>query len=211
VGVLAAAVAAVYIEFGRSRISVAEAFPELRFVEAPQQLRNEVNRLAVSAGIPRPEVSVVDSGTPSAFTIRSNRKYIVAVSVGLLESLDGKEVEACLAHEISHLKNRDFTWRFIATIAKVALFAKPLSYVIEPAVYRGREFLADRTAAKLVGGPSALISALFKLGEAQSLSISRSAGTVCMCNLSHGSGFFRIFDKHPDIPARIRSLQEMCT
>jgi heat shock protein HtpX len=211
VGALAAVIAAAYIEFGRSRISVAVAFPELRFLEAPQELRNVVSSLAVSAGIQPPEVNVVDSGTPSAFTIRSNRKYVVAVSIGLLESLDKEEVEACLAHEISHLKNRDFTWRFIATIAKVALFAKPLSYLIEPAVYRGREFLADRTAASLVGGPSALISALSKLGESQSLSISTSAGTVCMCNLNHSSGFFRIFDKHPDIAARIRSLQEMCT
>jgi heat shock protein HtpX len=123
--------------------------------------------------------------------------------------LDNEEVEACLAHEISHLKNKDFIWRFVATVAKVALFAKPLSYLIEPAVYRGREFLADRTAATLMGGPSALISALSKLGESQSLDISTSAGNVCMCNLNHSSGFFRIFDKHPKINARIRSLEEM--
>jgi heat shock protein HtpX len=134
---------------------------------------------------------------------------VVAVSIGLLESLDNEEVEACLAHEISHLKNNDFTWRFIATVAKVALFAKPFSYLIEPAVYRAREFLADRTAAILIGGPSALMSALSKLGESQSLNLSASAGTVCMCSLNHSSSFFRIFDKHPNIQARIKSLQEM--
>jgi heat shock protein HtpX len=211
VGALAAVCAAAYIEFGRSRMSVAKAFPELRFLEAPKQIRNVVSNLAASAGIQPPEVSLIDSGTPSAFTIRSKRKYVVAVSVGLLESLSKEEVEACLAHEISHLKNKDFTWRFIATIAKVALFAKPLSYLIEPAVYRGREFLADRTAATLVGGPRTLISALSKLEESQSLNLSMSAGTVCMCNLNHSGGFFRIFDKHPDIQARIRALQEMCT
>jgi heat shock protein HtpX len=209
-GVFAAICAAAYVEFGRCRTPVAKAFPELRFLEAPPQLKNEVSSLAVVAGVQPPEVSVVDSGTPSAFTIRSNRKYTLAVSIGLLESLDSKEVEACLAHEISHLKNRDFTWRFIATVAKVALFAKPLSYLIEPAVYRGREFLADRTAAILVGGPAPLISALSKLGESQSLRISSTAETVCMCNLNHSSGFFSIFDKHPDIAARIRSLREMC-
>lgn len=152
----------------------------------------------------------MDSGTPSAFTIRAKRKYVLAVSIGLLESLDTEEVEACLAHEISHLKNKDFNWRFIATVAKVALFAKPLSYLIEPAVYRGREFLADRTAAILIGGPNALISALSKLGESQALDVSTSAGTVCMCSLNHRTSFFRIFDKHPSIHARIRSLQEMC-
>ncbi len=145
-------------------MSIARIFPRLKFLEAPKQLKNGVISLAESAGIKPPDVSLIDSGTPSAFTIRSKRRYVIAISIGLLESLNNDEVEACLAHEISHLKNKDFTWRFIATVAKVALFAKPLSYLIEPAVYRGREFLADRTAAMLIGGPSALISALSKLG-----------------------------------------------
>jgi heat shock protein HtpX len=210
-GALAAVCAAAYIEFGKSRMSVTQIFPEFKFLEAPEQVRNAVSGLAKSAGIQPPEVSLVDSGTPSAFTIRSKRRYVIAVSIGLLESLDNEEVEACLAHEISHLKNKDFTWRFIATVAKVALFAKPLSHLIEPAVYRGREFLADRTAAVLIGGPGALISALSKLGESQSLDISTLAGNVCMCNLHHSSSFFRIFDKHPNIQARIKSLQEMYT
>jgi heat shock protein HtpX len=208
-GCLAAICAAAYIEFGKSRMSVAKIFPGLRFLEAPKQIKNTVSYLAKSAGIQPPEVSLIDSGSPSAFTIRSRRRYVVAVSIGLLESLDNEEVEACLAHEISHLKNNDFTWRFIATVAKVALFAKPFSYLIEPAVYRAREFLADRTAAILIGGPSALMSALSKLGESQSLNLSASAGTVCMCSLNHSSSFFRIFDKHPNIQARIKSLQEM--
>jgi heat shock protein HtpX len=211
VGGLAAVCVAVYIEFGRSQMSIARIFPKLKFLEAPKQLKNGVISLAESAGIKPPDVSLIDSGTPSAFTIRSKRRYVIAISIGLLESLNNDEVEACLAHEISHLKNKDFTWRFIATVAKVALFAKPLSYLIEPAVYRGREFLADRTAAMLVGGPSALISALSKLGESQYLDTSTSTGNVCICNLHHSSSFFRMFDKHPNIQARIRSLQEMYT
>jgi heat shock protein HtpX len=208
-GALAAVCAAAYIEFGKSRMSLARMFPELRFLDAPKQLKSMVRDLASSAGIEPPEVCLVDSGTPSAFTTRSKRKYVVAVSIGLLESLDRKEVEACLAHEISHLKNKDFVLRFLATVAKVALFAKPLSYVIEPAVYRAREFLADRTATLLTGGPGPLISALTKLEESQSLGMSKSSGAVCMCNLNAASGFFRILDKHPDIHARIRALQEM--
>lgn len=211
VGALAAVCAAAYIEFGKSRMSVTKIFPEFRFLDAPKNITSLVNKLAESAGVQPPEVCLVDSGAPSAFTIRSRRRYVVTVSIGLLESLDEEEVEACLAHEISHLKNKDFTWRFVATVAKVALFAKPLSYLIEPAVYRGREFLADRTAAMLIGGPRALISALSKLGESQSLRISTSSGTVCMCNLKGSSGLFGILDKHPDIHARIRSLQEMRT
>ena len=120
-------------------------------------------------------------------------------------------MEACLAHEISHLKNKDFVWRFMATVAKVALFAKPLSYLIEPAVYRGRELKADKTAARMIGGPDALISALSKLGESQASNIATTAGNVCTCYLNSSNGFFRIFNKHPEIHARIRSLQEMRT
>jgi heat shock protein HtpX len=211
VGGVAAVCAAAYIEFGRSQMSVAKMFPEFRFLDAPKRVRSMVDNLAGSAGVQAPDVCLVDSGTPSAFTIRSRRRYVVAVSIGLLESLNEDEVEACLAHEISHLKNRDFPLRFLATVAKVALFAKPMSYLIESAVYRAREFLADRTAAMLIGGPKALISALSKLDESQALAISDSSVSICMCKLNGGSGFFKILDKHPDIHARIRALQEMCT
>jgi heat shock protein HtpX len=211
VGALGAVCAAVYIGFGKSRMSVARTFPQFKFFTAPKQIGTVVRNLANSAGIPPPDVCLIDSGSPSAFTIRSKSKYIVAVSIGLLESLDAKEVEACLAHEIAHLKNNDFTWRFLATVAKVALFAKPLSYLLEPAVYRAREFLADRTAAILIGGPTALVSALSKLGESQSYGTTEYSDVVCMCQLNASNGFFKILGKHPDIPARIRALQEMHT
>jgi heat shock protein HtpX len=122
--------------------------------------------------------------------------------------LDGKEVEACLAHEIAHLKNNDFTVRFIATLAKVALFARPLSYLLEPAVYRAREFMADITAAKLVGGPEALISALSQLKESSNLDTA-IAGSSCLCNLTAPRGVCRMFDKHPALEDRIKALREM--
>jgi heat shock protein HtpX len=211
VGVLGAVCAASYIWLGKSRMSVARIFPQFKFHDAPQQIQNAVRNLAESAGIKAPEVCLIDSGTPAAFTIRSRGKYNVAVSIGLLESLDTNEIEACLAHEIAHLKNNDFTWRFLATVAKVALFAKPLSYLLEPAVYRAREFLADRTAAILIGGPNALISALSKLGEPQSYGTAAYSDAVCMCQLSTSNGFFRILGRHPDISSRIRALQEMRT
>jgi Zn-dependent protease with chaperone function len=209
VGALGAVCAAVYIGLGKSRMSVARIFPQFKFLNAPKQVQNIVRNLANSAGIQTPETWLIDSGSPAAFTIRSKRKYTVAISIGLLESLDAKEVEACLAHEIAHLKNNDFTWRFLATVAKVALFAKPLSYLLEPAVYRAREFLADRTASILMGGPNALISALSKLGESQSYGTAAYSEAVCMCQLNASNGFFKILGKHPDIPARIRALKEM--
>lgn len=208
VGILAAVCVALYIEFGRSRLNMAKAFPALQFFDPPVELERCVKKLAGRAGIESPEIRLVDSGAPSAFTVRVSRKYAIAVSVGLLESFDESEVEACIAHEISHLKNSDFTLRSVATLAKVALFARPLSYLIEPAIYRAREFLADKTAAMLVGGPEALISALSKLHES-SVASSAAIQPMFSCCLDGGRSFLRILDKHPDLVSRIRVLREM--
>lgn len=208
IGVLAAVCVALYIEFGRSRLGMAEAFPSLQFFEPPVELEQSVKKLAERAGIDTPEIRLVDSGVPSAFTVRVSRKYAIAVSVGLLESFDESEVDACIAHEISHLKNKDFTLRSIATLAKVALFARPLSYFIESAIYRAREFLADKTAAMLIGGPEALISALSKLHESN-VAGSTTIQPMFSCCLDGRSSFLRILDKHPDLASRIRVLREM--
>ena len=207
-GAVAAGGAAIFIEFGKSRISLAKAFPQVTFLEAPSQVKETVTRLAALAGVGVPDVGLVDSGQPVAFTVRANRRYSVMVSVGLLESLDDREVEACLAHEIAHLKNNDFTVRFMATLAKIALFARPLSYILEPAVYRAREFLADLTAVKLVGGPNALISALSKLNESSNFDSALSSST-CVCHLNARRGVLRIFDKHPTLEERLRILREI--
>jgi heat shock protein HtpX len=210
IGGIAAACVGLFISFKSSRIGVSKMFPRLDFLEmAPVKIKETVKRLSNLAGVTPPEVWLVDSGVPSAFTVCANRRYSVALSIGLLESLDDREIEACIAHEISHLKNGDFTVRLLATLAKVALFAKPLSYLIEPAIYRAREFLADRTAAGLIGGPDALISALSKLKDSNSLAAASPQGLACVCNLGGGKSLFRLLDKQPDLVTRIKTLQEM--
>jgi heat shock protein HtpX len=208
-GVIGAGFAAIMIGFGRSRISLSKVFPHVSFLEAPADLKQKVALLSEKAGISAPGICLIDSGSPSAFTVRANRRYSIAVSVGLLESLEESEIEACLAHEVAHLKNNDFEMRFLATIAKVALFARPLSHFLEPAVYRSREFLADSTAAGLVGGPNALISAISKLKESTDLEPALPNST-CVCNLySRRRLILRLFDKHPSLEDRLRVLQEM--
>lgn len=209
IGGLAAACAALFINFRKSRVDMSKMFPQLEFLGTSVEVKETVKRVASLAGVASPDVCLVDSGVPSAFTVRANRRYTVALSVGLLESLDEKETEACIAHEISHLKNGDFTVRLLATLAKVALFVRPLSYLIEPAVYRAGEFLADRTAAELLGGPDALISALSKLKDSDSLAATPPEGLMCVCNLSGGKSLLRVLDKHPDLVTRIEMLREM--
>jgi heat shock protein HtpX len=170
-------------------------------------LTDTVKRLATSAGIECPSLCLVDSGTPSAFTVRTRRKYTIALSIGLLESFDRTEVEACLAHEIGHIKNRDFALRTFVTMARMALFARVLSYFVEAAFYRARELLADRTAALLMGGPGPLISALEKL-QNDNYADERLTGSA-ICFFEPKQSIFRLLNKHPSLTTRIRLLKEM--
>ena len=209
-GAAAAAFVAVYVYFGKSQLDMLRASPGAKLIENPLWLRDIASGLANRANVRCPEVCLVDSGTPQAFTVREKSKYVIALSVGILECFDTKEVEACIAHEIAHIKNNDFMIRFLATLGKVAVFSKPVSYLIEAAIYRAREFHADKTAASLIGGPDALISVLTKLGELNSYSsIPTTPGPACACLFDRSEGMRGILDKHPALESRIRLLNEL--
>ncbi|MDE2838125.1 MAG: zinc metalloprotease HtpX [Chloroflexota bacterium] len=75
--------------------------------EAPQ-LHAMVDRLAMTAGIPKPKVAIADMNVPNAFaTGRSQKHAAVAVTTGLMRILNERELEGVLAHEISHIASRD--------------------------------------------------------------------------------------------------------
>jgi heat shock protein HtpX len=211
IGVVAAVIAAIYLEVRKTRFPLAKLFPETNFATAPTELTNSAARIARAAGVTPPHVSLIDTGSPAAFVTRSRRGFELAISVGLIESLGVDEVEACIAHELSHMKNNDFAVRTFATSARVALFAHPLSHFVEPALYRAREFLADKTAVKLLGGSNSLISALSKIHESQSYVTSQpgSVTTACLFDPPSRGRFVRLFDKHPSLDARIKALREL--
>jgi heat shock protein HtpX len=209
-GAVAAGLVAAYVYFGKSRLEMLRTSPSAILVETPMWLRETVLGLANRANVSCPEVCLVDSGTPQAFTVRARSKHVIALSVGMLECFETKEIEACIAHEIAHIKNNDSTIRFLATLGKIAVFSKPMSYLIEAAIYRARELLADRTAASLIGGPDALISALTKLGELDSCcSIPTAPSPICAGLSSLGEGVRRILDTHPSLESRIKLLNEL--
>ena len=211
VGTAAAAIVAISLEVRKTCFPLAKLFPEMSFSAAPTELIGSVVGISKTAGIAPPNVSLIDSGNPAAFVTRSRHGFVLAVSVGLLESLSQDELEACLAHELSHVKNNDFLIRSFATSARVALFAHPLSHLIEPALYRAREFLADKTAVQLIGGRASLISALTKIRESQEYISSQpgSMATACLFDSASRNQFLRLFDKHPSLDARIRALREL--
>ncbi len=75
--------------------------------EAPE-LYDRIERLAQAAAIPMPRVAVANSPMPNAFaTGRSQRSSTVAVTTGLINLLDDRELEGVLAHEVSHIRTRD--------------------------------------------------------------------------------------------------------
>jgi len=156
------------------------------------QLHAMVSRLAQQADLPKPKVAVADSRVPNAFaTGRSQKNSAVAVTTGIMRTLDEDELEGVIAHELAHIKNRDVAVMtiasFLSTIAFlvvrfgiyfgggrnrngsvfVAILASLVVWIISffliRALSRYREFAADRGGAVITGQPSALASALLKI------------------------------------------------
>jgi len=94
-------------------------------------LYGRVERLAATAEMPAPDVALVRSSAPNAFaTGRSREDATVAVTTGLRERLDDDELDAVLAHELAHIKNRD------ATVMSVAFLLPTVTFVVATLTYR---------------------------------------------------------------------------
>jgi heat shock protein HtpX len=98
--------------------------------EAPE-LHRLVDKLSAEAGIPKPRVAIVPSEVPNAFaTGRSLHHSVIAATQGLLQRLSPEEVEAVLAHELSHVRNRD-----VAVITLASFLATIASFLMNSALY----------------------------------------------------------------------------
>jgi heat shock protein HtpX len=193
VGVIAVAliaVAALLVQyFSCERIALGAM--RAREVDAGQapELHAIVQRLCVTADLPMPRLAIADSVLPDAFTVgRTPSTATVCATSSLLALLDDDELEAVLAHELTHIITRDVTVMTIGScFAAIAAFItriRPrvagrdddpppwwitvilsglifmLSYVVIQALSRHREFAADRGSGALTGHPEALRSAL---------------------------------------------------
>jgi heat shock protein HtpX len=160
--------------------------------DAPE-LHATIERLCVQADLPKPRIYIVNSAMPNAFALgRSKKAAAVCATTGILELLSPAELEGVMAHELTHIANRDVMVMtlaaFFASLASmivqfgfffggddddegpgifaiilVSLAVYVISFFLMQALSRYREFAADRGAAVITGRPSALSSALLKI------------------------------------------------
>lgn len=218
-------------------------------------LRSIVGLLADRAGIPMPRVYIVERPEPNAFaTGRDPDHAAIAVTTGLLQAMDERRLIGVLAHELSHIRNRDTLVGTVAAtiggaisflaqmgqfqmlfgggdeehanplLAIVAIVLAPIAaLVIQLAVSRGREYLADSTGAALTGDPEGLAQALETLAAGQQprlrFGLGRRPRPEPRANpaFSHlwivsplsGSSMASLFSTHPPVADRVRRLRSM--
>jgi heat shock protein HtpX len=157
------------IYFFSDRIALASA--KARPVEAHEMpnLHTIVSSLSQREQMPMPALYVIDSPQPNAFaTGRSPKKSAVAVTTGIVELLDHRELEGVLAHELAHVRNRDV---LIATVA--ATIAAALSFLARIAFWTGMGRRRGNNAITMVIGLAAMILAPIAAAVIQ-MAISRS-------------------------------------
>jgi heat shock protein HtpX len=182
--------------FASDKLALAAMGARVVTPEQAPQLHAMVERLCVQADLPKPKVAVAQTRMPNAFALgRSPKSATVCATTGIMELLSPAELEGVMAHELTHVQNRDVLVMtlagFFATIAAyivqfgfffggssddddnpsflvlflVSLAVYVISFFLMQALSRYREFAADRGAALITGRPSALASALVKISS----------------------------------------------
>lgn len=206
-------------------------------------------RLTQKAGLPMPKVYLIPDHTPNAFATGRNHEHAaVAVTMGLYEMLNEKELEGVIAHELSHIKHYDILIGTIAAVfaGAIAMIANLMQFgamfnhsndrqssnpiimiimaillplaasIIQMAVSRSREFIADEGAARMTGNPAGLQSALSKLENYarsghQIHNATEQTAHMFIINPFSGlkSSFGSLFRTHPTTQDRIARLEEL--
>jgi heat shock protein HtpX len=210
------------------------------------QLHNMVEEIAEKIGLPKPKLYIVPTQTPNAFaTGPSPKKAVVACTEGIMSLLDHNELKGVLAHELSHVKNRDMLVTTVAaTLAAVisylammarwaaifgggrdrdnggsilgllalAILAPIIALILQLAISRSREYLADETGAKTIKDSRALASALNKLEHgcrAKPLKGNSTTSSLFIVNPFRGGGLVSLFSTHPPTKERVSRLMKM--
>jgi heat shock protein HtpX len=208
----------------------AQDLPEERYGD----IHRRVESLAADMGIDKPRLMIAGMGVPNAFAVGRKGAGTVVVSEELLRRLDRDEVEAVLAHELAHVRNRDVVTMVLgqgvaSLVAIVAQWAvlltgdndiadfflamvvgqltQMLVMLFVFAISRYREYVADRDAAEQVGGEP-LARALEKISRgAERRDAEVDAQVNALCIFGQERGLARLFATHPPIEKRIERLR----
>ena len=210
-----------------------------------------IENVSIAAGLPAtPPIYLIDDPAPNAFAAGARPSTVyVGVTSGLRKLMPARELEAVLAHEISHIRNRDVRLMTLAAVlvgviamisdfafrmaffsgrgsrdrnpiqliaAIVALVLAPIAAVmLQMALSRRREFLADASAAEILNDPEAMALALRRLELDTSEVVYADRATAHLFIESptravKGPGAFLsgLFQTHPPLAARIQALEE---
>lgn len=230
-------------------LSIAGAHPATR--EKYFDLYTTVENLAITAGLPLPRIYVIEDPAPNAFaTGRDKNHAVVAVTTGLLGMMSKTELEGVIAHELSHIGNRDM---LVSTVAVVlvgfisivsdmlirmsffggsrddnrgggalvivgivlSILAPILATLIQLAISRKREYLADASGALLTRYPEGLASALEKIGAYNRPMMHKSTAIAHLYianpfgSTSVGRKMAHLFSTHPPVAERVKILRSM--
>lgn len=219
--------------------------------EAPE-LWNIVENLSITAGLPMPKVYIVNDPSPNAFATGRNPEHaVVAATTGILAVLNKTELEGVIAHELSHVGNRDMLVMTVAVVlagslalladffmrtaafgggddrnkgpfalvfALVGIVLIPIAaQLMQLAISRKREFLADASGALLTRYPEGLASALEKISAYARPMQNANPATAHLFiadpfggqGKSVRSWVIGLFQTHPPVEERIRILRNM--
>lgn len=240
---------------GDSILLAASRAREIQKADHPQ-LFNVVEELTIAAGLPMPKIYIIEDSAPNAFaTGRDPHNASVAITGGLLEKLNRDELQGVMAHELSHIQNRDILYAtLIGAIAGaiilisdvflrslrfssgrssksskgkgsggavlivlvgmiLAILAPMIARLLQLAVSRQREYLADASAALMTRYPEGLASALEKIArDPDPLEVaSRATQHLYIINPFEKEKWSldSLWSTHPPLEERIRRLRAM--
>ena len=215
---------------------------------------NLVENLCLTAGLPVPKIYLIPDNFPNAFaTGRNPKNASLALTTGLVQSLENEELEGVIAHELAHIKNYDIRlmmavivlvgivtvaadmwWRsgmrarnsdndnrggqlgsIIMAVGLILLILSPIiAKLLQLAISRKREYLADADGALLTRYPEGLARALEKISSYKLPMVKASNATahLYIANPFGGravKGLAHLFSTHPPAEERIRVLREM--
>ncbi len=214
------------------------------------ELHRIVENLAITAGLPKPRVYVINDAAPNAFATGRNKEHAaVAVTSGLLERLNRSELEGVIAHELAHIGNKDILLSSVVVvlvgiisiisdimvrrtffrggdsdnksngilgiIGIIFIILSPIiATLIQLAISRRREFLADASGALLTRYPDGLANALRKI-SAYSQPMQKASNATAHMFISNPfgqqsfKGLHKLFLTHPPVDERIKALENL--